>query len=67
MKNGEVNYYGEPNNLFMNIDEDSSIEIPLLYKFINILKDKGIDIDLSKIRNIDDLVNFIKEKVKKNG
>ena len=67
LKDGQITYKGKPNNLFESIDESSSIEIPMLYQFINKLKAKGIDIDVSKIKDIDDLIKVIKEKVKNNG
>ena len=67
LKNGQITYRGIPSKLFESIDENSSIEIPMLYQFINLLKLKGFDIDISQIKDIDDLVKVIKEKVNKNG
>ena len=58
---GKVLYDGEPNQLFNNYVEDMAIEVPALYRLGLALKNKGMDLDLSKIRNSDDLINQIQE------
>ena len=39
-----------------------SIDVPELFKFVKILEAKGMKLDLSKIRTIDDLITQLKEK-----
>lgn len=67
LKGGQIKFRGKPNHLFSSIDEESSIEIPMLYQFINLLNKKGFDIDMSEIKDINDLMKVIKNKVNKNG
>lgn len=56
INDGKVMYHGEPHSLFINITEDMGIDIPPLYRLAIALKNKGMDIDLSKIKNNDDLI-----------
>ena len=56
LHDGSVLYQGNPHDLFNNYDEKMGIEVPTLYRLGIALKNKGIPLDLSKIRNIDDLV-----------
>ena len=58
---GKVLYNGEPNQLFNNYVEDMAIEVPALYRLGLALKNKGMDLDLSKIKNSDDLIEQIQE------
>lgn len=67
LKDGKINFKGKPNHLFSSITEESSIEIPMLYQFVNLLNNKGFDIDISEIKDISDLIEVIKNKVNKNG
>ena len=62
MKDAKVVFTGTPAELFSKNREDLSIEIPRLYQMVEILKEKGFDIDSSTIRSVDDLVRQIKEK-----
>lgn len=61
MKNGEVARIEEPKKLFQEDIESFSLETPLLYKFAQNLKKKGLDIDIEKVLSLDDLLNQIKE------
>ena len=60
LHNGQVLYDGEPSHLFENYTEEMSIEVPSLYRLGLALKSKGIPLDLSKIKNSDDLISQIK-------
>ena len=61
LHNGQVLYDGEPSHLFENYTEEMSIEVPSLYRLGLALKSKGIPLDLSKIKNSDDLISQIKD------
>ena len=65
LKDGLVTYEGSPLNLFNEVDETHNIDIPMLYKLVKKLNENGWNIDISKIKNIDDLVSIIKERVAK--
>lgn len=62
LKEGEVVYHGEPHNLFSLSSDELSLDIPVLYKFTRNLQEKGLNIDIRKIRNIDDLLREIDHK-----
>ena len=62
LKEGRLVYHGEPYNLFNLSSDDLSLEVPKFYKFLCDLQQKGLKIDISKIRNIDDLMMEIKSK-----
>lgn len=61
LHDGKVVYHGKPYELFDHYHEDMAIEVPALYRLGIALKNKGMDIDLSKIKNIDDLILQIKK------
>ncbi len=62
LNNGEVSFEGTPNSLFTKDVSAYSIEVPELFKFALSLKEKGLDIDISKIKTIDDLLVQLKER-----
>ena len=62
LNNGKVAFEGSPSKLFSGDVSKYSIDIPELFKFCLLLKSKGMDIDISKIRNIDDLLGILREK-----
>ena len=62
LNNGKVAFTGTPNTLFSGDVSEYSIEIPKLYQYSLTLKSKGIDLDINKIKTIDDLINQLKEK-----
>ena len=62
LNNGKVAFEGSPSKLFSGDVSEYSIDIPELFKFCLLLKSKGMDIDISKIRNIDDLLGILREK-----
>ena len=62
LNNGDVAFEGTPSSLFAGDVSSYSIEVPPLFSFAKSLKDKGLDIDITKIKTIDDLLNQLKEK-----
>lgn len=62
MNDGRVAFEGTPSTLFNGDISQYSIDVPELFKFVKILEDKGMKLDLSNIRTIDDLINQFKEK-----
>ena len=60
MENGKVIFEGTPSELFIHAQNNDCLDIPKVIKLALSLKEKGIDIDTSKIHNVDDLVNSIK-------
>lgn len=60
LNEGKVAFIGEPSELFAGDVSKYSIDVPELYKFCQLLKAKGLDIDISKIRNIDQLLSILK-------
>ena len=67
LKDGEITYQGTPNKLFECVSEDSSIEVPTLYKVVNYLNEHNFHINLEGIKDINSLVDIIKEKVENHG
>ena len=59
LKSAKLIAHGNPHDVFTNLDEDSSIDIPYLYEIGRRIKQQGVDIDLKNIKNNDDLVDFI--------
>ena len=62
LNNGQVAFEGTPSDLFAGDVSSFSIEVPELFKFAKILKDKGLDIDITKIKTLDDLMAQLEEK-----
>ena len=62
LNEGQVAFEGTPSELFLGDVSRYSIDVPELFKFAKSLKDNGLDIDISKIKTIDDLISEIKEK-----
>lgn len=62
MNDGKVAFEGIPSDLFSGDISTYSIDVPELFKFVKLLESKGIKLDISKIRSIDDLISQLKEK-----
>lgn len=62
MNDGKVAFEGTPSELFSGDISTYSIDVPELFKFVKLLESKGIKLDISKIRTIDDLISQLKEK-----
>ena len=60
IEKGKVFFDGTPNNFFMDDGVCEIIEVPEVIEFAKKCKDKGMDIDVNKITDIDSLVKQIK-------
>ena len=56
LKKGKLAFEGDPYQLFALDNEDLSIEVPALFELARKLKNKGLKIDIEKIRSVDDFV-----------
>ena len=65
MEKGKVVFEGTPSELFVLAQNNDCLDIPKVIKLALALKEKGVDIDISKIHNIDDLANAINDWRKK--
>lgn len=65
LKDKELVFSGTPIELFSHNREDLSIEIPPLFTFARKLKNRGLDINISDIRNVDDLFEQIQKEKKR--
>jgi energy-coupling factor transport system ATP-binding protein len=59
MEDGEVREITTPLELFNKENDRYSLETPLLYKFVKSLSDKGMNLDIAMIRDIDSLASAI--------
>ena len=55
LKSGKVMFHGDPHHLFASHIDDLGLDVPPIYSFAQDLVNKGLKIDISKIRNLDDL------------
>ena len=62
LNDGRVAFEGTPSELFSGDISKYSIDVPELFKFVKLLESKGVKLDISKIRTIDDLIVQLKEK-----
>ena len=60
LNDGRVAFEGEPQKLFAGDVSKYSIDVPEFFKFCQLLKSKGLDIDVSKVKCIDDLLSVLK-------
>ena len=56
LENGKLVFEGTPSELFIHVQNYDRLDIPKVIKLALALKEKGADIDVTKIRTIDDLV-----------
>lgn len=59
LEKGKLIFEGTPAELFSNYEQYECLDIPSVIKLALLLKEKGMDIDISTIRSIDDLVGAI--------
>ena len=64
INDSKIAFDGVPSDLFSGDVSSYSIEIPKLFLFSKMLQEKGLNIDLKTIHNIDDLFNQIEENIK---
>jgi energy-coupling factor transport system ATP-binding protein len=68
MDNGEIKRVASPIELFTSSEELYSLEIPLLYRFVDILVKRGLKLNKNNIKDISSLAKEIKlAKERKNG
>ena len=60
IEKGKVFFDGDPNDFFLDDKVCEIIEVPEVILFAKKLKEKGIDIDLNKVTEVDSLVSQIK-------
>ena len=60
LEKGKLAFQGSPAELFSFIKGYDRLDVPTVIKVAEMLKEKGMDIDVNTIRNIDDLVAVIK-------
>lgn len=60
LKNGKCVFQGMPNELFAMKENDLSLDVPKLYSFAQELINNGLKIDISKVRDVDSLLEEIK-------
>jgi len=61
MEKGKLVFEGTPSELFMHVRNYDRLDLPQVIKLALALKEKGMDIDISKIRHSDDLIEEIKK------
>ena len=67
LEKGKLVFDGTPADLFKFVENYDRLEIPQVIRLAMKLKEKGMDIDVSKIRRSDDLINEIQKWRAKNG
>lgn len=67
LEKGKFVFEGTPSELFVHVQNYDRLDIPPVIRLALMLKDKGMDIDMDKIRRSDDLINEIKKWRAKNG
>ena len=67
LEQGKVIFEGTPSELFVLAKNNDCLDIPRVIKLALALKEKGVDIDINQIHNIDDLVNSVSNWRKNNG
>lgn len=61
LKEGQLVFEGSPSDLFRDGESNFSIEIPLLFQYANKLRNRGLPIDINRIKTTQDLIKQIKE------
>ena len=64
MNDGKVVKHCSPGELFSEDVEQYSLETPMIQKVVKYLTDEGVSLDLSKIKNVESLVDEIVRSVK---
>lgn len=60
LNEGKLAFSGTPSDLFAGDVSSYSIDIPALFSFALLLKEHGVGVDISKIKNVDDLAAQLK-------
>ena len=64
LNKGKLAFEGDPYQLFSKNNEELGIEVPALYELARKLKDKGLDLDIENIHNVDEFIDQLLEKKK---
>ena len=67
LEKGKLVFEGTPSELFVHVQNYDRLDIPKVIKLALALKEKGADIDINQIHNIDDLINSFNDWRKKHG
>ena len=67
LEKGKLVFEGTPSELFVHVQNYDRLDIPKVIKLALALKEKGADIDINQIHNIDDLINSFNDWRKKRG
>ena len=59
LNKGKIQFAGKPLDFFINFPNDFSLEIPPLYELAVKLKNKGMNLDIERIKSTDDLIDQI--------
>jgi len=62
IKDRKIAFDGTNKEFFLKNADEESIELPLFYKFIKSLRDGGLDLDYTKIENMDSFIEEIKRR-----
>lgn len=60
LEKGKMVFEGTPSELFIHVQNYDRLDIPQVVRLAISLKEKGMDIDVNKVRSIDDLMEQIK-------
>ena len=67
LEKGKLVFEGTPSELFVHVRNYDRLDIPPVIKLALALKEKGMNIDISKIRHTNDLISEIEKWRAKNG
>ena len=62
LSDGELVFKGTPKELFKQDVSDYHIEIPKIYQLVNLLNEKGMNIPLEEINDVNDLKEYLGRK-----
>ena len=62
INDGQIAFNGTPSELFTQDVSKYSIDVPELFKFSQLLISKGVKLDITKIRTINDLINQLRSR-----
>lgn len=62
LKDGKVEFDGNPDDLFDGDLDNLSIEVPKMYEFFQVLKSHGVIVPHDKVKTIGDLAKFLAER-----
>ena len=66
LEKGKLVFEGSPSELFVHVQNYDRLDIPKVIKLALALKEKGADLDINQIHNIDNLINAFNDWRKKH-